>query len=143
MKFFITTLLASIAIFCTAPFLEEETAIGCAVITSIFTFIYSIIAIIVISVKKKDSANISDVKVFGKKVILTFLVLSAFLILFFLGLIAMSVAQGILAFFILMLLLASLISVPVIIHARYRRQENKDKMRFLEDLADNNQENEK
>lgn len=143
MKFFITTLIASVAVFCSAPFLDDETSIGCAVITSIYTFVYSIVAIIVISVKKKDSANISDVKAFQKKVILTFLVLSAFLILLCLAWFVMSEGQEILAFVILVLILFSLISVPVIIQTRYRCQESEDKTRFLENLADNNQENEK
>jgi len=143
MKFFITTLIASVAVFCSAPFLDDETSIRCAVITSIYTFVYSIVAIIVISVKKKDSANISDVKAFQKKVILTFLVLSVFLILLCLAWFVMSEGQEILAFVILVLILFSLISVPVIIQTRYRRQESEDKMRFLENLADNNQENEK
>ncbi len=126
----------------TAEIMNSETLFFIVMINFIFTFVYSVIAIIVISVKKKDCPNVCDIKAFENKSISIFWVIFAFILLF--GLVCViGGSHTILAFAILVLLLVSLISMPVVIHTMYRRQEKKEVIKVFEELTNNNQENEK
>ena len=70
MKFFVITLIASVLLFFSGllPDLTHGLIgsgyIGFAVVTSIIIFVYSIVAIFVIAVKKKDCPNADEVKAF-------------------------------------------------------------------------------
>lgn len=93
-------------------------------------FGYSIIALIVISIKKKDAANVSDVKRFQKNVFLVFLIL----LVCFLGFSCAVIFPSI-SFIFLLMLLAFLIAVPVFLSKKYRYQEKKKKRIFLRNFS--------
>lgn len=74
MKFFVITLIASVLLFFSGPILPDLTHgligsgyAGFAIVTSIIIFVYSIVAIFVIAVKKKDCPNADEVKRLRKK----------------------------------------------------------------------------
>ena len=98
-------------------------------------FGYSIIALIIISIKKKDAANVSDVKKFQKNVFLVFLVLLACFLVFSCAVIFPSIS-----FIFLLLLLAFLIAVPVFLSKKYRHQEKKKEKDILAELFRDEQE---
>lgn len=98
-------------------------------------FGYSIIALIIISIKKKDAANVSDVKKFQKNVFLVFLVLLACLLVLSCAVIFPSIS-----FIFLLLLLVFLIAVPVFLSKKYRHQEKKKERDILAELFRDEQE---
>ena len=113
-----------------------------AVVSFIFTFVYSVIAIIVIFIKKKDCPNVRDIKAFEKKSILIFCAIFAYVFLF--GLVAVIGEMcTVLAFAVLALIFVSLASTPVVIHIWYRHLENNEARKVFDVLTNNNQKNEK
>lgn len=135
MKFFVITLLASVLLFFSAllPDLTHGLIgsgyIGFAVVTSIIIFVYSIIAIFVIAVKKKDCPNADEVKAFEKKAISVFLIILAYILAYSLA--VTFIGGGA----ILLLILGSLIAIPFIIHKRYKSKEKKEANNVLEQLS--------
>lgn len=135
MKFFVITLIASILLFFSGllPDLTHGLIgsgyIGFAVVTSIIIFVYSIVAIFVISVKKKDCPNADEVKAFEKKAISIFLIILAYILAY--NLVGPLIGRDA----ILLLILVSLIALPFIIHKRYKSNEKKEENNVLEQLS--------
>lgn len=136
MKFFVITLIASVLLFFSGPILPDLTHgligsgyIGFAVVTSIIIFVYSIVAIFVIAVKKKDCPNADEVKAFEKKAISIFLIILAYILAY--NLVGPFIGRGA----ILLLILVSLIAIPFIIHKRYKNNEKKEANNVLEQLS--------
>lgn len=135
MKFFVITLIASILLFFSGllPDLTHGLIgsgyIGFAVVTSIIIFVYSIITIFVIAVKKKDCPNADEVKAFEKKAISIFLIILAYILAY--NLVGPFIGRGA----ILLLILVSLIALPFIIHKRYKSNEKKEANNVLEQLS--------
>lgn len=136
MKFFVITLIASVLLFFSGPILPDLTHgligsgyAGFAIVTSIIIFVYSIVAIFVIAVKKKDCPNADEVKAFEKKAISIFLIILAYILAY--NLVGPLIGRGA----ILLLILVSLIAIPFIIHKRYKSNEKKEANNVLEQLS--------
>ena len=144
MKFFIVLAVLSVLGFFPSMLFAIEVVhndifVYTVLISSIFTFVYSIIAIIVISLKKKDCPNAGEVKAFEKKAISVFLIILAYILAYGLAVTFISTGGGI----ILLLILVSLIAIPFIIHKRYKSTEKKDANNVLEQLSNNDWEDNK
>lgn len=138
MKFFIVCAIVSVLGFFPSmlfaiEIVDNDIFVYTVLISSIFTFVYSIIAIIVISVKKKDCPNAGEIKAFEKKAISVFLIILAYILAYGLAVTFISTGGGI----ILLLILVSLIAIPFIIHKRYKSKEKNEANNVLEQLSNN------